>query len=107
MSTLTAALPQRKLDQAADILHALAHPLRIQIVDFMTETHEATVVDMQSSLGLEPGLLSNHLRILRQAGIVETSRSGKYISYQLDARRLEDIRRSVAVFGAQVEEVTA
>ena len=107
MSSPTGVLPQHKLDQAAEILHALAHPLRIKIVDFMAEADDATVLDLQDGLGLEPGMLSNHLRILRQSGIVDTSRSGKFINYQLDGERLAGIRRSVAVFGSQVEEVTA
>ncbi len=107
MSTPTSPLPQRKLDQAAEILHALAHPLRIKIVDFMSATDEATIADMQDGLGLEAGMLSNHLRVLRQSGIVDTARNGKYISYQLDGERLAGIRRSVAIFGSEVEEVTA
>ncbi len=107
MSTHTELLPPPKLQQAAEILHALSHPLRIKIVDYLSGAKEATVIDMQTGLGLEAGMLSNHLRILRQSGILDTSREGKYISYQLDYKRIAGIRRSVAIFGAEVEEVSA
>ena len=101
-------LPQARLTQAAEILHALAHPLRIQIVDQLADRADVTVVDLQGALGHEAAMLSNHLRVLRQVGLVTTARAGKYISYRLAERRLGQITTAVATFGnAVVEEVTA
>ena len=107
MPELSHVLPQPKINQAAEVLHALTHALRLEIVDHMTEAREATVVDLQRALGQEPSVLSNHLRILRQSGIVTTSRAGKYINYHLDGGRLGQIREAVSSFGAVVEGVTA
>lgn len=100
-------LPQRRLNNAAEILHALAHPLRIQIVDQLSERNDITVVDLQDALQQESSMISNHLRILRQAGLVTTARAGKYISYCLAEARLEHISEAVRTFAADVEEVTA
>ena len=107
MPELSHALPQPRINQAAEVLHALTHALRLQIVDHMVEVQQATVVDLQNALGQEPSVLSNHLRILRQSGIVTTSRVGKYINYRLDGERLRGIREAVSSFGAVVEGVTA
>ena len=107
MTHHTASLPQPKLDQAAGILHALAHPLRIKIVDYLVAANGVTVLDMQDGLGMEASMLSNHLRVLRQSGIVDTTRDGKYISYQLGAKRLRQIQVAVKTFADQVEEVIA
>ena len=107
MPELSHTLPQAQVNQAAEVLHALTHALRLEIIDHMAETQEATVVDLQRALGHEPSVLSNHLRLLRQSGIVNTSRAGKYINYQLDGERLRVIREAVSSFGAVVEGVTA
>ena len=101
------ALPQPRLNHAAEVLHALTHALRLQIVDHMAVAREATVLDLQAALGHEPGVLSNHLRVLRQSGVVTTSRTGKYINYHLNEARLEDIRAAVSDFGAVVPSVAA
>lgn len=101
------ALPQHKIDKAAEVLHALTHQLRLQIVDHMATAREATVLDLQRALGQESGVLSNHLRVLRQSGVVTTSRTGKFINYRLAEERLGAIREAVSEFGAGVDAVTA
>lgn len=107
MTDATHALPQHRLDHAAEVLHALTHQLRLQIVDHMATAREATVLDLQRALGHEAGVLSNHLRVLRQSGVVTTSRTGKYINYHIVEERLGVICEAVSDFGAAVEAVTA
>ena len=107
MGITAAALDQRQLDQATDILHALSHPLRLQIVDYMGARGEATVLDLHGALGLEASVISNHLRVLRQAGIVDTERQGKYINFLVDSERLETIRQAIARFSTHCQEVEA
>ncbi len=107
MSTPTATLHQRKLDHATEILHALSHPLRLQIIEQMTPRGEATVLELQESLSLEASVISNHLRVLRQAGIVDTARQGKFINFQIDSDRLSDISAAIMRFSESFEEVEA
>lgn len=99
-------LPQARLDHAAEILHALANPLRLAIVQQISQLSHATVVDLQATLGHEPSMLSNHLRLLRQAGLVRTERAGKFIRYRLAETRIEEIAAAVTAFGACVAEVS-
>jgi DNA-binding transcriptional ArsR family regulator len=41
------------------------------------------VCDLQEALGIAPNLLSYHLRILREAGLVEATRRGRWVDYRL------------------------
>ena len=41
------------------------------------------VCDLQEALGVAPNLLSYHLRVLRQAGLVKATRRGRWVDYQL------------------------
>lgn len=76
------------LRYSAEIMRALAHPLRLQIVSFIDTHQSACVSDIHAGLGIEQSLVSQHLRVLRQAGLVNTSRVGKFVHYTLDYDRL-------------------
>jgi ArsR family transcriptional regulator, nickel/cobalt-responsive transcriptional repressor len=66
----------------ASLLKALADAHRWSVVDLLLD-NPMTVADLLGKLGLEQSLLSHHLKILRQAGIVESRREGKMVRYRL------------------------
>ena len=105
MGMSAAALDQRKLDHASEVLHALSHSIRLQLVSYMSARGEATVVELQDALGLEASVISNHLRVLRQARIVDTERQGKFINFLIDSDRLDSIGVAIARFSESFEEV--
>jgi ArsR family transcriptional regulator len=78
-----------KLKSASEIMRALAHPKRLTILTFIAENAPACVNDIFTSLRLEQSVTSQHLRILRQARLVETNRAGKYVYYQINAKLVE------------------
>ena len=55
------------------VMKALANPLRLRILDALTVT-EHSVGDLASGLGIERSLVSQHLNVLRHAGLVESER---------------------------------
>jgi DNA-binding transcriptional ArsR family regulator len=73
-----------QLKKAALILRALNHKLRLQIVKLIDEQSKITVTDVYVKLRLEQSVASQHLAILRRAGLVKTKREGKFIYYSLD-----------------------
>jgi len=77
--------------KAAMILRALNHKLRQQIVKLIDEQQKMTVTEIYVKLRLEQSVASQHLAILRRAGIVITTREGKFIFYTVDYNRLEQI----------------
>jgi DNA-binding transcriptional ArsR family regulator len=83
------------LKKAAMILRALNHKLRQQIVKLIDENKRLTVTEIYIKLRLEQSVASQHLAILRRAGIVKTTRDGKFIYYSVHSSRIEGIMSCV------------
>lgn len=81
--------------KAAMILRALNHKLRQQIVKLIDEHQKMTVTEIYIKLRLEQSVASQHLAILRRAGIVITTREGKFIFYAVDYTRLAQVNQFV------------
>jgi ArsR family transcriptional regulator, virulence genes transcriptional regulator len=69
-------------DLHAELLKALAHPRRLEIVQLLRD-QELCVSDIYEMLDLPQANISQHLLILRDAGVVTTQRNGKQILYTL------------------------
>lgn len=79
------------LKKAAMVLRALNHKLRQQIVKLIDEQKKITVTEIYVKLRLEQSVASQHLAILRKAGIVTTDRDGKFIYYSVNYKRVKEI----------------
>ena len=66
----------------AKFLKALGDENRLEIVRQLMVSPKH-VGDMNEHLGMEPTLLSHHLRVLKESGIVESTRDGKAVLYRL------------------------
>lgn len=83
------------LKKAALVLRALNHKLRQQILGLINSESKITVTEIYVKLRLEQSVASQHLAILRRAGIVNTQREGKFIYYTVNHTRLEEINKFV------------
>ena len=88
-------LDYSELRKAVLVLRAVNHKLRQRMIDLLEENQRMTVTDIYIKLRLEQSVASQHLAILRKAGVVQTDRQGKYIYYVLDGERLTQISRLV------------
>lgn len=77
--------------KAAMILRAINHKLRQSIIKLLEENGNLTVTEIYVKLRLEQSVASQHLAILRRAGIVKTEREGKFIYYSLNKKRIAKI----------------
>lgn len=84
-----------ELRKAVLVLRAINHKLRQRIIDLLEENERMTVTDIYIKLRLEQSVASQHLAILRKAGVVSTERQGKFIYYGIDKDRLNQISRLV------------
>ncbi len=84
------------LRKAVLVLRAVNHQLRQRIIDLLEESEGITVTDIYIKLRLEQSVASQHLAILRRAGVVRTERNGKFIYYSLDKDRLKQIDKLVS-----------
>ena len=83
------------LKKAALVLRALNHKLRQQLLKLIEEEKKITVTEIYVRLRLEQSVASQHLAILRKAGIVNTERDGKFIFYTVNYKRIDEISNFV------------
>ena len=93
-------LDYSELRKAVLVLRAVNHKLRQSVIDLLEENEKMTVTDIYIKLRLEQSVASQHLAILRRAGVVATERQGKFIYYALDHERLSQISRLVEELAA-------
>jgi DNA-binding transcriptional ArsR family regulator len=84
-----------QVKKAALTLRALNHKLRQQMLKLLEEDGKLTVTEIYIRLRLEQSVASQHLAILRRAGIVKTERDGKFIYYAINQERISDINKFV------------
>ena len=89
MSTL--GIDYYNVKKAALILRAVNHKLRQQLIKLIDEEKRITVTEIYVRLRLEQSVASQHLAILRKAGIVSTQCDGKFIFYIINHKRIDEI----------------
>ena len=70
-------------ERAAELLRALAHPLRLQIVEQLSAHEHRCVHELVGELGAPQPTVSQHLQVLRAAQLVIGTRVGKEVRYRL------------------------
>ena len=70
-----------RYEEVGEMLKALGHPVRLQIVEGLIKD-ECNVSQIQKSLGLPQSTISQHLRILKNAGIIKGRREGTKVCYR-------------------------
>ncbi len=79
-----------KLEAAASKLRAIAHPMRIAVIDLLHE-RELSVTEIYERLSIEQASASHHLNILKNKGVLASRRRGKKIFYSLKNQTLTEI----------------
>lgn len=74
--------PSAKKPVCADKLKTLADSTRLTVMEILMEGPKH-VTELNTVLGLDQSLLSHHLKVLRDAGLVEAVRDGKAVLYSL------------------------
>ncbi|OAB47031.1 ArsR/SmtB family transcription factor [Paenibacillus antarcticus] len=76
-------------NETADILKALAHPVRLCILQGLIKKGSCNVTHMQECLELPQSTVSQHLQKLRSMGIVQTDRNGLEVNYSVVDPRIK------------------
>jgi DNA-binding transcriptional ArsR family regulator len=84
-----------KYEKVGETLKALAHAARLQIVTGLMK-NECNVSEIQKTLRLPQSTISQHLRILRNQGIIRSRREGTKMCYRVVDKRVRKIMRMVA-----------
>lgn len=86
---------KEKLDKAVIMLKAMAHPIRLTIVEMLTENGEMCVSQIQKQLNIEQAVISQQLKILKNKDLVRVNKHGKYCYYELTTPGIERLLRCV------------
>ena len=87
-----------KLQVSTEIMRALAHPLRLRILEFIDRNGKISVNNIYNTLNLEQSITSQHLKVLRLAGVVKQQKQGKYVLYSIEYDLVERASRAVNHF---------
>ena len=96
----TPVMPPAAAAELATVFKALADPTRVAIVNRLAAVAEVCVCDLTAAFELSQPTISHHLRLLREAGLVEAERRGTWAYYRLVPEAIEQLR---AVFEAGLE----
>jgi DNA-binding transcriptional ArsR family regulator len=81
----------RNTEEPGDgLFSALAHGARREILRYLRDKDYVRAGDIGAALGIGPSTLSGHLKVLRQAGLVETRRRATEIQYRLQLSLLDE-----------------
>lgn len=78
----------------ASTFAALGDPVRLRIVSMLASAPDGAACgcDLEGPLGLSQPTVSHHLKVLREAGLVEGTRQGRWVHYRVNPDRLESLR---------------
>jgi DNA-binding transcriptional ArsR family regulator len=82
--------------KAAQVARAFNNSFRKRILDLLNNKGTLTVTEIYVTLRLEQSVVSQHLSVLRKAGIVKTERDGKLIYYTLNKIRIKQLHQLFA-----------
>lgn len=75
-------------------LRALADPMRLALIDELGR-EDACACELRKTLGLSAPLLSHHLKVLREAGLISCEKVGRRLEVRLEHQALTDVAVSL------------
>ena len=76
-------LDAEKLEEVASKLRAVAHPMRVAIIQILDKNKQMNVTQIYKKLGIEQATASHHLNILKTKGVLGSRRDGKQTFYSI------------------------
>ena len=85
------SLTAEQLERAANMLKAIAHPMRIAILEYLENGKTFTVTEIHEYLQIEQSTTSHHLGILKDKGVLGSKREGKNTYYFIRNENLSNL----------------
>ena len=86
-------IDEERARSMAAVLGALGDPVRLRIVSLLLSAPDGSLCgcDLEEPLDLSQPTVSHHMKILREAGLIEGERRGRWIHYRVVPQQLEEI----------------
>jgi len=89
-------------ERAAKLFHALSDETRLQILELLAEG-EQCVCDLTDALKTGQSRLSFHLKTLKDAGLLQDRRDGRWVYYALNQEALEEVNEMVGILKSRAK----
>lgn len=93
-----------KQNSIASIAKALGHPARISIIDYLIKVDSCICGDIVNELPLAQPTVSQHLKELKNAGLIKGNIEGTAICYCIDERAIEKLQNYFASIASKLEK---
>ncbi len=80
-----------ELERCASMLKAIAHPIRMAIIELLSEQERLSVTEIYEQLDLEQAVASHHLSILKNKDVLTSVRNGKNMLYELKYKQIQQV----------------
>lgn len=90
-------LSSEEVERTAARLELLAHPVRLTLLGILCRRGgEVCVCDLEAAVPVKQPTVSHHLRILREAGLVQVERRGQWAHYRLDGKAMNALGKDLS-----------
>lgn len=103
MVTAKKDLFEPELQKVADLFRVLSHPARLQILLFLAETKTCISGDISEELPLSRTTVNQHLKELKEAGLISGQVEGARVNYCLNPLRVKALNSLINKFLSQVK----
>ena len=79
--------------EPSDIFKVLSVETRVKIIELLKDRGPLGAKDIAATIGITTAAVSQHLKILKQAGLVRSERKGYWIPYSIDEKAMENCRQ--------------
>ncbi|WP_418965616.1 ArsR/SmtB family transcription factor [Cetobacterium sp.] len=79
------------MEKEVKILKALAHPLRLDIIKLLIDNENLCVCKIQETFNIGQSNLSQHLKLLKDAGLLNAEKNGGWVHYSLKNKKIVKI----------------
>lgn len=88
------------LQECAELFKALAHPARLAILKYLAETRSCITGDIADELPLGRTTVNQHLKELKEAGLIQGTTEGAKTCYCLEPKRIKELKK---MFGKLID----
>jgi len=98
MGTTKTEIFTERQNKLAQMMKALAHPARIAIIQRLLKANECVCGDLVAELGLAQATISQHLKELKNAGLIQGTIEGTSVCYCIDERSWKQYKKELEGF---------
>ncbi|MCK9422487.1 MAG: metalloregulator ArsR/SmtB family transcription factor [Bacteroidales bacterium] len=92
-----------KLNSTAVLFKALAHPARLAILHYLAETKVCMTGDISDELPLSRTTVNQHLKELKNAGLIQGTVDGVKVNYCLNPQKIKEVKKIITTFFREID----